>query len=98
MRQQSREYIVILFIIGALALNYPVLGLFDRAVALFGVPLLYLYLYLMWFVLIILLIAVVQHSEVREPEPPKALSSLPDATARRRAGDTDPGGVPNVER
>ena len=91
MRQQSREYIVILFITGALALNYPVLGLFDRSAALFGIPLLYLYLYLMWFVLIILLIAVVQHSEVREPEPSKARTALSESTERHRTGDADPG-------
>lgn len=91
MRQQSREYIVILFIIGALALNYPVLGLFDRAVALFGVPLLYFYLYLMWFMLIILLIAVIQHSEIREPEPPKAPPLMPESAKKRRVNDTDPG-------
>ena len=91
MRQQSREYIVILFIIGALALNYPVLGLFDRSAALFGIPLLYFYLYLMWFVLIILLIAVIQHSEIREPEPPKAPPSMPESSKKRRVNDTDPG-------
>jgi hypothetical protein len=94
MRQQSREYIVILFIIGALALNYPVLGLFDRSEALFGIPLLYFYLYLMWLTLIILLIAVVQHSEVREPEQPKPPSPTAGFSERRQADDTHPGETP----
>ena len=40
MRQQSREYIVILFIGAVLAINYPVLDLFDRPWAPFGIPLL----------------------------------------------------------
>ncbi|MCC6135698.1 MAG: hypothetical protein LM550_16710 [Candidatus Contendobacter sp.] len=96
MRQQSREYIVILFIIGALALNYPVLGLFDRSASLFGIPLLYFYLYMMWLILIILLIAVVQHSEVREPEQPKPQPSSPTAgfSERRRTDETHPGETP----
>lgn len=72
MRQQSREYIVILFIVGVLALNYPVLELFNRPWMPFGIPVLYLYLYLAWLVLIILLIAVVERSQVAEPEPPAA--------------------------
>ena len=66
MRQQSKESIVILFIGAALALNYPFLGLFDRLWMPFGIPLLYLYLYLVWFVVIVLLIGVVERSEVRE--------------------------------
>lgn len=66
MRQQSKESIVILFTSAALALNYPVLHLFDRAWALFGIPILYLYLYLLWFLIIILLIVVVERSELRE--------------------------------
>ena len=72
MRQQSREYIVILFIVGVLALNYPVLELFNRPWMPFGIPVLYLYLYLMWLVLIILLIVVVERLQVAESEPPAA--------------------------
>ncbi|MBZ4192775.1 MAG: hypothetical protein LAE24_00495 [Candidatus Contendobacter sp.] len=90
MRQQSREYIVILFIVGALALNYPVLGLFDRSAALFGIPLLYLYLYLIWIVLIILLIAVVQRSTVHEPEQLKPPSPTAGFSKRRRVDNTNP--------
>lgn len=73
MRQQSREYIAILFICGFLAINYPVLDLFNRSWAPFGIPLLYFYLYLIWLVLIVLLIVVVERSEIRAPsEPPKS--------------------------
>ena len=70
MRQQSKEHIVILFIGGVVAINYPLLELFDRAWAPFGIPLLYFYLYFAWLVIIVLLIVVVQHSEIREPNPP----------------------------
>ena len=59
MRQQSKESIIILFVVGALALNYPLLDLFDRAALPLGIPLLYLYLYLVWLAIIALLVAIV---------------------------------------
>jgi hypothetical protein len=101
MRQQSKEYIVILFIIGGLVLNYPMLELFDRPWMLFGIPLLYLYLYLVWFVLIVLLVVVVQHSEI-QPDRPKAPQSESVSQAeseaasaeRRQAGDAGPAESP----
>lgn len=78
MRQQSKEHIVILFIGGVVAINYPLLELFDRAWAPFGIPLLYFYLYFAWLLIIVLLIVVVQHSEIREPsQPSKHLSPPP---------------------
>ena len=96
MRQQYKEYIVILFIVGVLALKYPMLDLFDRPWLPFGVPLLYLYLYLTWFVLIVLLIVVVQHSEIGGPDqaqapPPEGASRPGIASAEsREARDADP--------
>ena len=74
MRQQSKEYIVILFVVAALALNYPFLDLFDRLLLPLGIPLLYFYLYLVWFVIILLLAVVVEHSEQRDPEQSLPLS------------------------
>lgn len=73
MRQQSKEVLIILFVIGALFLNYPFLHPFDRPWTLFGIPLLYLYLYLVWFVMIVLLIVIVERSAIEPPpeaEPP----------------------------
>lgn len=84
MRQQSREYIVILFISAVLAINYPVLELFNRSWTLFGIPLLYFYLYLIWLVLIIGLIAVVERSEVHQAEEP----SKPGTTESNRIPGT----------
>lgn len=84
MRQQSKESIVILFISAVLALNYPVLHLFDRSWALLGIPILYFYLYLLWFLIIVLLIVVVERSELREAgersqaaDPPAAAKAAP---------------------
>ncbi len=88
MRQQSREHIVILFVGGVIALNYPLLDLFDRAWAPFGIPLLYCYLYLAWLVIIVLLIMVVEHSEIREPgESPKPLAPPPENIRPPEAAD-----------
>jgi hypothetical protein len=98
MRQKSREYIVILFIVGVLALNYPVLELFNRPWMPFGIPVLYLYLYLMWLVLIILLIVVVERSEIPEPDQPAPMenASQPEVTPaeKRATGGADPAEAP----
>ncbi len=98
MRQQSKEYIVILFVVGVLALNYPILDLFDRSRMPFGVPLLYLYLYLAWLILIVVLIVVVEHSEVHRPDQPVVLGNAaqPEAapTEGRRSRDANPTGLP----
>lgn len=85
MRQQSREYIVILFIVGVLALNYPMLELFNRAWMPLGIPVLYLYLYTTWLILIILLIAVVERSQIPEPNQPAA---SPENTAQPEPATT----------
>ena len=44
-----------LFALGAVLFNYPLLALFNRAVVVAGVPLLYLYVFLAWALLITLL-------------------------------------------
>jgi predicted permease len=43
-----------LFLLGAVLFNYPVLSLFDRDAFLFGIPVLYLYLFGVWALLILL--------------------------------------------
>ena len=45
---QRTERLVVLAVIGVLALNYPALSLFAHGGLLFGVPVLYLYLFLVW--------------------------------------------------
>jgi hypothetical protein len=42
-------------ILGGLALNYPILALFNREAMRFGIPVLYLYLFAIWTLLIVLL-------------------------------------------
>lgn len=48
----SGQRLVALFFVGLLLLNYPVLSLFDRPVELFGIPLLFLYIFCIWACLI----------------------------------------------
>ncbi len=49
-----------LFALGAVLFNYPLLALFNRAVVVAGVPLLYLYVFLAWALLITLLALVAE--------------------------------------
>ena len=53
--RERRERSSVLFLAGCLALNVPLLALFDRPVLVFGIPLLYLYLFGLWLALIVLL-------------------------------------------
>jgi len=50
---RTQERTAGLFLLGLLALNYPLVSLFSTALMPFGVPLLYLYLLTCWLLLII---------------------------------------------
>jgi hypothetical protein len=49
-----------LFLLGVLLFNYPVLALFSRATEVFGIPLLYVYIFGAWALFIGLLAHVVE--------------------------------------
>lgn len=49
-----------LFVLGGVLFNYPLLALFNHPLLLGGVPLLYVYVFVAWAVLIGLLILVVE--------------------------------------
>jgi uncharacterized membrane-anchored protein len=46
--------LVALFILGCVALFHPLVSLFSRDAAVFGIPVLYLYLYGIWAALVVL--------------------------------------------
>lgn len=46
--RQRTERLVVLAVIGALALNYPFLSLFASGDLLFGIPILFFYLFAFW--------------------------------------------------
>lgn len=45
-RQHAR--LVLIFIIGVIGLNYPILALFSKPAKWFGIPVLYFYFYIFW--------------------------------------------------
>lgn len=49
-----------LFMLGCLLFNYPLLALFNRPTVLGGIPVLYLYIFAAWALLIALLAMVVE--------------------------------------
>jgi hypothetical protein len=54
--------LVALFLLGALLFNYPLLAVFNRAAEVFGIPVLYAYIFFAWALLIGLLALVVERS------------------------------------
>jgi hypothetical protein len=56
------QRLVALFLLGCLLLNYPLFSLFSGASHVFGVPLLYVYVFLAWALLIALMAIVVERS------------------------------------
>ncbi len=52
--KKSRELLLILVIFAAFVLNYPWLSIVSKQLLVFGIPLLYFYLFGMWFVFIAL--------------------------------------------
>jgi hypothetical protein len=52
--------LVALFMLGALLFNYPILALFNQPSLVFGIPLLYAYIFAAWALLIALMALVVE--------------------------------------
>jgi hypothetical protein len=46
------DKLVLLFALGAIALNFPVLAIFNRQTTLAGIPVLYVCLFAVWFAVI----------------------------------------------
>ena len=56
------QRLVALFVLGCLLLSYPLLSLFNTGGTLWGIPLLYIYLFGVWAALIVLMGLVVERS------------------------------------
>ena len=52
-----------LFLLGFLLFNYPILSLFNLNAFLFGIPLLYFYMFAVWTVLIVIIVFVTRPRE-----------------------------------
>lgn len=59
------ERLVATFMAGCVLFNYPVLSLFDRDAAVFGIPLLYVYIFAAWGGLIAVMAWVIERRERR---------------------------------
>lgn len=55
-RLRMKESWVIFFILGVIMMNFPFISIFDKPDILFGMPLLYLYLQIGWFVSILVIV------------------------------------------
>lgn len=69
--RRRRERLVALVLLGMLALNYPLLALFSHVKLLFGIPLLYFYLFVTWLVVIALVAVAFSHTDAGSTEKPK---------------------------
>jgi hypothetical protein len=56
----KEQRLIALFVLGCLLFNYPVLSLFNVPAAALGVPVLYLYLFAAWALLVGLMALVVE--------------------------------------
>ncbi|AWM14986.1 hypothetical protein NHF50_14480 [Flavobacterium sp. NRK F10] len=59
MKKRHQQKLVVLSIFLLLALNLPLLLLFDKAQVFFGLPLIYVYIFSIWFLAILLSIIIV---------------------------------------
>lgn len=51
--KRFKEYAISLFVFGLLAFNYPVLSAVNRLSMLWGIPVLFLYVFVVWFLVIV---------------------------------------------
>ena len=68
MKYRVRENIVVLFIAGVLALNYPLLSSANRLLLPLGIPLLYLYIFLVWLAIIVLTALIVERKDLHSDD------------------------------
>ncbi|MEZ4869619.1 MAG: hypothetical protein R3C14_50305 [Caldilineaceae bacterium] len=54
------ERLLAIFLVGCLVLNYPVLALFSRQGLLFGIPILYVFIFVCWLLIIALMAFVIE--------------------------------------
>ncbi len=58
--ERRGQRLIALFILGCVLFNYPVLSLFNVATEVFGVPVLYVYIFTAWALLVGLMALVVE--------------------------------------
>jgi hypothetical protein len=56
----TTQRLAAVFLLGCLLFNYPLLALFNKAAALFGIPVLYAYIFSAWLGFILLVAIVIE--------------------------------------
>ncbi|CAG0979748.1 hypothetical protein RHDC4_01805 [Rhodocyclaceae bacterium] len=59
----TAQRLAALFLLGCALFNYPLLALFNRAAEIFGIPLLYAFLFGSWLALILLMAIAIERRE-----------------------------------
>lgn len=66
--KRRTERLIVILIFGVIALNYPLLSLFSTIRLLFGVPILYLYIFAVWYLLILGIALILERSPSTKQE------------------------------
>jgi hypothetical protein len=77
MRGTRAERLTFCFVVGLLIFNPPILAIFDAPETVFGVPLLYAYLFAAWAALIAFAGFAIERAEPAEPDDPDATPHSP---------------------
>ncbi len=60
-RQLKGQRLIVIFLVGSLLFNYPLLSVFSHNGLLWGIPILYIYIFAAWAALIGLLALVIEY-------------------------------------
>jgi predicted permease len=72
------QRLLVLFAFGCLALNYPLLSLFSKVTLWYGIPALYLYLFVFWILFILFIAIVTERKKLPRASFPPIFSRKPE--------------------
>ena len=72
------QRLLVLFAFGCIALNYPLLALFSKTALWRGVPVLYLYLFMVWVLFIVFIAIVTERKKLPKTSFPPPFSRKPE--------------------
>jgi hypothetical protein len=79
----THERLVALFLLGLLLFTPPFLGIFNQPDRILGLPVLYLYLFAAWTLLIVLMALVIESSEPEEGPARTGETATTEVTTER---------------
>lgn len=59
-KTSKNQKLVAVFLLGFAFFNYPLLQIFNKPTTVFGIPVLYVYIFLVWLILILLTINIIE--------------------------------------